>query len=82
MASATSPLAARGTCRSPDAVRIVTSLSRGVEADARDGHVVDHDGVELLALELAAAVLERARARLGGEADQHLLGAARGGQAR
>ncbi len=52
----------------------------GVEADARGRDVVDDDRVEALARELVAAVVERARAVLGGEADERLAGAARGGQ--
>ena len=79
-AAATVGLSARGTCCSPSAVRIVTSLSARVEADAGRADVVDHDRVELLALQLAAPVLERAAAGLGGEADEQLAGAAAGGE--
>ena len=51
---------------------------RRVERDTWRADVVDDDGVEALALELVARVLDRAFARLGGEADQQLAGAALG----
>src|SRR3954454_946945 len=43
------------------------------EADVLPADVVDDDGVEALALELAAAVVDRALAVLGGEADEGLV---------
>ena len=45
----------------------------GVEANARLCDVVDDDGVEALAGELAAAVLDSLISVLGGEADQRLV---------
>ena len=77
---ATSALAARGTWRSPSAVTIVTSFSDVSKPMPERADVVDDDGVEPLALELPAAVLDRAVARLGGEADEQLAGAAAGGE--
>ena len=59
--AATPSLRRRGTGgSSPPRVRIVTSLSVGVEADPRPRDVVDDDRVEALALELVA---RRSRAR-------------------
>src|SRR4029077_8749983 len=52
----------------------------GIEADVAARDVVDDHGIQALLLELAAAVLDRARSVLGGEADQSLPVAALGGQ--
>ena len=89
MADATSAFVARGTWRSVSPVTIVTSLSPASKPMPGDGDVVDHDGVELLARELVAAVGDGARrpprrrsrrspARSGGargEAGEHVVGA-------
>ena len=53
-----------------------------VESDAGRADVVDHDRVEALALELAAAVLDRTVAVLGGEADQRSAQGAAAARAR
>src|SRR3954468_10691996 len=53
-----------------------------LEADVRAADVVDDDGVEALARELVAPVLDRALAVLGGEADERLAVAAAGGERR
>ena len=60
------------------AVRIVTSLSSDVEADVGARDVVDDDRVEALGGELLARALDRARAVLGGEADERLAARRRG----
>ena len=79
-AAATACLPARGTCRSPVRGDDGDLVLGGVEADARRADVVDDDRVELLALQLGATVLERAVARLGGEADEQLAGTAARGE--
>ena len=50
----------------------VTSFSARVEADARNGHVVVDDEIEVLAVEHPPLALEAGLARLGAEADEHL----------
>src|SRR5450755_2993221 len=45
---------------------------RRIEADVRARDVIDHHGVEVLALELPTTVVERPRAVFRGEADQRL----------
>ena len=76
-ARATSAFDARATCVSPAAVMIVTSLSADVEADVRARDVVDDHRVDALARELVAAMVKRAVAVLGREADQRLAGTPR-----
>ena len=81
IAAAIRPLDALGTCCSPSAVTIQTSLSADVEADAgtarchsRRRHPVS------CASSFSAPVLERAVAVLGGEADEQLAGTATVGE--
>ena len=82
IARATSPFVARGHValagRGDDRHLVVG----GVEADARAADVVDDDRVDALAPQLVAAVVERAVAVLGREADEHLPRAARRPRAR
>src|SRR4051795_7648323 len=52
------------------------------EADVLPADVVDDDRVEALAAQLVAAVLDRALAVLGGEADERLARPAGGGEGR
>src|SRR4051812_34238807 len=53
-----------------------------LEADVLPADVVDDDGVEALAAQLVAAVVDRPLAVLGGEPDDRLLRAAPGGERR
>ena len=80
-ARATSAFDARATCVSPAAVRIVTSLSGDSKPMSARAMSLTTTASSALARELVAAVLERALAVLGGEADQRLVGAARARQA-
>ena len=71
--------AARGP--SPAAVTIVTSFSAASKPMPRRETSLTHDGVQPLALELVARRSASAPvAVLGGEADEHLAGAAAGGE--
>ena len=54
----------------------MTSFSAASKPILGSDDVVEHDGVEALAVQLLARVRERALAVLGGEADQALAGAA------